>query len=267
MSDTKTFLHQLQAALDADQYEITPNPTFGESGITAVAYARKKNLHYALFDLQTVGDDLNNIGAAHTAACDWVNSLYKTPKSLRLQFPVTQTVFVTADAFSREQQEQVFKLLNQLDPNQGGEVRHAALVDLTRQETVPLKDLEAYAAIPQAKSHSRLENFVAQILGGSITVNSGAQSTPEGDALRRRPKTLLPPSWAWFFIVINAVMVGIGGAIPSGLGLGAAAWCYQTSTEQEETISDRVFKCIGITVGAWVMMAVIRFVILRMLSS
>ncbi|NEO84450.1 MAG: hypothetical protein F6J87_09380 [Spirulina sp. SIO3F2] len=253
MSNTPpAFIHELQAVLEADKYEITPNQLLGESGITATAYARRKNLHYVLFDLQaTAGDDLTKIGTAHTAACEWVDTFYKTPKSLRLQPPVIQTVFVTAVAFTRSQQEQVVEMLNQLDPNQGGEVRHASLVDLTRKAAVPLKDTQAYAAIPQQKSQVRLQNYAEQILGEST------ESASEGDALRSGPKTLIPPAWSWFFIVVNALMVGIGGAIPSGLGFGAAMWCYQLSMQREQPVGGRIVKCVGITLVAWAILAAI----------
>ncbi|MEM8638485.1 MAG: hypothetical protein AAGG51_06720 [Cyanobacteria bacterium P01_G01_bin.54] len=251
MSNTPTFIHELTAAFEADKYEITPNPVFGESGITATTYARNKNLHYVIFDLSaTAGGDLDKIGAAHTAACEWVDSSYKTPKSLRLQPPVTQTVFVTADAFTREQQEQVVTMLNQIDPNQGGEIRHSALVDLVRKVTVPLKDTQAYAAIPQQKSQMRLEKYTEQILGEAAAPAPGE----EADSLRPSTKTPMPPAWAWFFIVVNVLMIGLRGAIPSALGVGAATWSYQISIQRDQPVGGRIGKCVGITLGAWAIM-------------
>lgn len=263
MSNTQAFIQEFQAALEADKYEVTPHLALGESGITATAYARHKNLHFILFDLQAItGDDLNPIGTAHTAACEWVDRSYKTPKSLRLQPPIIQTVFVTATAFTRDEQEEVVKMINQLDPTQGGEVRHAALVDLTRKVAVPLKDIEAYGAIPQQKSQARLQKYSEQILG-----EAAEPASDDANGLRQSPKTLMPPAWSWFFIVVNVVMLGIGGAIPYGLGFGAALWCYQIAIQREKPIGGRLAKCVGITLGAWAILAVVTVVIARMLNS
>ncbi|MGB0560499.1 MAG: hypothetical protein ACPGVO_01685 [Spirulinaceae cyanobacterium] len=276
MSNTLTFIHEFTTALEADKYKITPNQALDESGITATAYARNKNLHYVLFDLQAaIGDDLDRIGVAHMAACEWINTLYKTPKSMRLQPPNMQTVFVTAAAFTREQQEQVVETINRLDPGQGGEVRHATLVDLGRKVAVPIKDISLIGALPQQRSQTRVEKYTAQILGEPDELASG------DDPLRTSARTMTLPGWAWFFMVVNALMIflgpsipytlgplisGVGFAIPVTLGMGGAIWCYRIAVRRDQPTDNRILKCVGITLGAWGILIALGLVAIRILS-
>ncbi|MGD1907337.1 MAG: hypothetical protein ACFB0C_15315 [Leptolyngbyaceae cyanobacterium] len=261
MNSTQDFLTRFDTVLKAEKFEIHPHYSLAGTDIVAAFYGRRKNFHYFVFDLQaTLKGNLERLIEAHEAACKWVNSQYKTPKALRLQAPIIQSILVTAEPFTQAMQEQVLTQMDALAARSavGGEVSNVTLVDLLRRQTAPLKAVQMIGWAVQKKVQKMVgeqAEKVFQQLPGTAAV-----SVEDGTTLETAPKSRVsqwPPGWAWFFIVLCVLIIGLRGAIPSAVGAGAAAGCYQISRDYSQSTQTRVLKCLGITVGAWAIMVAI----------
>lgn len=64
------------------------------------------------------------------------------------------------------------------------------------------------------------------------------------------------PSWAWIFVAACAVIpfITLGGALPAGIGFGAAVANYQVASSQRAR-GTKFLILIAITVAAWVALA------------
>ncbi|NJN22847.1 MAG: hypothetical protein HC812_18825 [Leptolyngbya sp. RL_3_1] len=252
--------------LKAEGFEIQPKHRLEGSDLVAALYGRRKNYHYFLFDLeQAFNGNLERLTEAHEMVCKWVNSQYKTPKALRLQAPIIQTVLVTSEPFTREMQEQALAQMDTLAARSavGGEISNVTLIDLPRRTTAPLKAVQMMGWAIQKKVQKMVEaqaQKVFQQLPGAVEM----PPLEGGSALDTAPKSRVsqwPPGWAWFFIVPCLGIIGLRGAIPAAVGAGAAAGCYQVSRDRSQSTRTRVLKCLGITVGAWAVMFAIAIAI------
>jgi F0F1-type ATP synthase membrane subunit c/vacuolar-type H+-ATPase subunit K len=270
MNTTLDFVTLFDAVLKAEKFETQPHQVLEGTGIVASFYGRRKNFHYFVFDLeQTLKGNLDRLTDAHEAACKWVNSQYKTPKALRFQAPIIQSILVTAEPFTKAMQEKVLAQMDMLAARSavGGEVSNVTLVDLPRRTTAPLKAVQMMGWAIQKKVQKMVEDQV-QTVFQQLPGTAEVSEEPEM-ALETAPKSRVspwPPSWAWFFIVLCALIIGFRGAIPSAIGAGAAAGCYQVSRDRSQPTQSRVLKCLGITVGAWVTVLVIAFLIAMLFS-
>lgn len=72
-----------------------------------------------------------------------------------------------------------------------------------------------------------------------------------------------PPAWAWIFIItcIAIPIVAVGGALPTGIGVGGAAGCYQVARDKSKSLQTRVLSCVGLTVGAWILFGILVLVV------
>lgn len=63
------------------------------------------------------------------------------------------------------------------------------------------------------------------------------------------------PAWAWPFIAacFAIPLMTLGGALPTGLGFGAAAGCAQVSKKPDWDTLPKVVTCAGIAGGAWIL--------------
>ena len=63
------------------------------------------------------------------------------------------------------------------------------------------------------------------------------------------------PGWAWPFIAacFAIPLRTLGGALPTGLGFGAAAGCAQVSKKPDWETMPKVVTCAGIAGGAWLL--------------
>ena len=269
METIQDFLTRFCTVLQSDNFEVRHNQSLGDAGIIADVYACRKKLHYLIFNLQqNLKNDLAGLAAVHKASCAWVDSQYKTPKSLRLQPATIQTIFITAELFTRKMQEEAIAAINQLDSQWGGEISNAMLIDLQRQTTAPLKDILPVGGRGQSKAASILEEQTQKV----FQQNGNPQDIISRDDLdiaapRKQQKMKWPPAWAWFFIVLCGAMVGLRGAIPSALGMAGAAACYQVAQDRSKPLGGRIIKCIGISLGVWVLFFGIGFVFLQLLGN
>lgn len=74
------------------------------------------------------------------------------------------------------------------------------------------------------------------------------------------------PGWAWPFIVacFAIPLITVGGALPTGLGFGAAAGCASVAKKAEWETMPRVIACAGIAGGAWILfLALVAFIAAR----
>lgn len=63
------------------------------------------------------------------------------------------------------------------------------------------------------------------------------------------------PGWAWPFIAacFAIPLMTMGGALPTGLGFGAAAGCAQVAKKPDWETMPKVVTCAGIAGGAWIL--------------
>jgi hypothetical protein len=63
------------------------------------------------------------------------------------------------------------------------------------------------------------------------------------------------PGWAWPFVVacFAIPLISLGGALPTGIGFGAAAGCAQVAKKPDWETMPRVLACAGIAGVAWVL--------------
>lgn len=75
------------------------------------------------------------------------------------------------------------------------------------------------------------------------------------------------PNWNWVFIALFIALpiMTLGGALPIALAILGIALCVRVSISPSMSTTGKVFSCIGITAGAWVIAFV--FVILTLLAS
>ncbi|MEM9539748.1 MAG: hypothetical protein AAGA60_09570 [Cyanobacteria bacterium P01_E01_bin.42] len=268
METVQNFLTQFRTVLQSDNFEVQQGQSLGDSGITADLYACRKKVHYLIFDLQqNLKNDLAGLPEVHRAACKWVDSQYKIPKSLRFQVATIQTIFVTAEPFTRKMQDEVLSAITQADSQWGGEISNATLIDLQQQISAPLKDILPVGGRAQSKVAMIVKEQAQRIFGNA---GSGDVISPDNIDLalpREQPKMKWPPSWSWFFIVLCGAMIGMGGALPSGLGMAGAASCYQVAQDRTKPLTGRIVKCVGITLGVWVLFFAIGFVLLQLLAN
>ena len=265
MDSIQDFVTLFDAVLKADGFEIQRHHSLEGTEMVTAFYGRRKNYHYFVLDLQhTLKGNLDHLVDAHEAACKWVNSQYKTPKALRLQAPIIQTVLVTTEPFSRDMQEQALTQMDALATRSamGGEISNATLVDLPRRTTAPLKAVQMMGWAIQKKVQKMVED---QAQKAFQQLPGTAEVPPEAEAdLEAAPKSRVsqwPPGWAWGFIVLCGVIVGFRGAIPTAVGIAAAGTCYQISRDRSQSTQSRVLKCLGVTVGAWVVVFAIAILI------
>ena len=64
----------------------------------------------------------------------------------------------------------------------------------------------------------------------------------------------LPP-WAWLFVVacFAIPVITLGGAIPTGIGFGAAGGCAQVSKKPDWETAPKILTCAAIAAGAWIL--------------
>jgi hypothetical protein len=250
------FVALFEAVLKAEGFEIQPKPRLEGTNLVAVLYGRRKNYHYFLFDLeQAFNGNLERLTEAHEMACKWVNRQYKTPKMLRFQAPIIQTVLVTTAPFSREMQAEVIAQMDTLAARSavGGEISNVTLIDLPRRTTAPLKAVQMMGWAIQKKVQKMVEDQAQKV----FQQLPGTAAVPEGAEFETAPKSRVsqwPPGWAWFFIVPCLGIIALRGAIPAIVGAWAAAGCYQVSRDRSQSTRTRALKCLGITVGAWAVM-------------
>jgi hypothetical protein len=65
------------------------------------------------------------------------------------------------------------------------------------------------------------------------------------------------PGWAYLFALACGVIpvLSLGGFIPAMIGIGGASSCIKISSSGSLPGVVRVFLCIGITIGCWVVFA------------
>lgn len=75
------------------------------------------------------------------------------------------------------------------------------------------------------------------------------------------------PWWGWVFVVACGAipLVTLGGALPTGLGVGGAAACAAIAKRPDWPIAGRVAACAGIAFVAWVALGVL--IVLRSLAG
>jgi hypothetical protein len=83
----------------------------------------------------------------------------------------------------------------------------------------------------------------------------GAGTAPPGSSSpkqKERPRPPIPP-WAWIFVVACGIIpvLTLGGAIPTGIGVGGAAACLNAARNQSWPVAGRVVLCAVITIGCW----------------
>ena len=63
------------------------------------------------------------------------------------------------------------------------------------------------------------------------------------------------PGWAWPFVVacFAIPVVTVGGALPTGIGFGAASGCAQVSKKADWETPAKVLTCAAIAAGAWIL--------------
>jgi hypothetical protein len=76
------------------------------------------------------------------------------------------------------------------------------------------------------------------------------------------------PWWGWVFVVACGAipLVSLGGALPTGLGVGAAAAVAGISKRPDWPIAGRVAACGGIALAAWMAFVLIAVVTARIRS-
>lgn len=260
---TTTFLQAFEASLVADGFEWQRPPQLAPIGIQPTAYARKKNVHYLVFDWsQTLSNDIQQFNAAHEAACQWVNTSSYWPKALRITVPAVQTILVTTEPFTRVMQDQVVNYLGELSLQSGvgGETSNATLIDLRRRLVIPLKAEQLWGLLVQRKLQNSVKKHAQAAFQRLPATAPIPADRPEAEDLALQPKSQIsqwPPGWAWFFIVLCLILVALGGIIGALCGLAGAAYCYQISRDRSKTIGRRVLYCLGVTVGAWIIVVVV----------
>jgi hypothetical protein len=272
MDSMDNFVALFETVLKAEGFEIQPKHRLEGTDLVAALYGRRKNYHYFLFDLeQAFNGNLERLTEAHEMACKWVNRQYKTPKMLRFQAPIIQTVLVTTAPFSRDMQEQALAQMDTLAARSavGGEISNVTLIDLPRRTTAPLKAVQMMGWAIQKKVQKMVEDQAQKVfhqLPGVAEVPP-LEGSGEFETAPKSRVSQWPPGWAWFFIVPCLGIIALRGAIPAAVGAGAAAGCYQVSRDRSQSTRTRALKCLGITVGAWAVMFAIVIVIAILLGA
>ena len=64
----------------------------------------------------------------------------------------------------------------------------------------------------------------------------------------------LPP-WAWPFVMacFAIPLITMGGALPTGIGFGAATGCAQVSKKPDWETVPKILTCAAIAGGAWIL--------------
>ena len=64
------------------------------------------------------------------------------------------------------------------------------------------------------------------------------------------------PGWAWPFVAacFAIPLMTLGGALPTGLGFGAAAGCAQVAKKPDWETTPKVLTCAAIAGGAWLLL-------------
>lgn len=64
----------------------------------------------------------------------------------------------------------------------------------------------------------------------------------------------LPP-WAWLFVVacFAIPVITVGGALPTGIGFGAAGGCAQVAKKPGWETAPKILTCAAIATGAWIL--------------
>ena len=80
---------------------------------------------------------------------------------------------------------------------------------------------------------------------------TGPTDSPDPEQ-EERGKPPIPP-WAWVFVVACGIIpvLTLGGAIPTGIGVGGAAACIGVARNPSMPVAGRVVLCAVITVGCW----------------
>jgi hypothetical protein len=65
------------------------------------------------------------------------------------------------------------------------------------------------------------------------------------------------PAWGWFFAVACGIIpvLTLGGAIPTGVGLGGAQMCLTVARSRSLPGLVQVFLCLTITASCWIIVA------------
>jgi hypothetical protein len=118
--------------------------------------------------------------------------------------------------------------------------------------------------MPRFASREEYEAWKASGGAAPVMAAPGAVTAPLNEAaLPKQPKknqslkeafSGLPP-WAWPFVVacFAIPVVTLGGALPTGIGFGAASGCAQVSKKADWETPARVLACAGIAAAAWIL--------------
>jgi hypothetical protein len=63
---------------------------------------------------------------------------------------------------------------------------------------------------------------------------------------------LLPvPGWGWPLMILNAVIIFMGGAVPIAIGLVGTAICYRIARDPQKSLGKRAGWCVTVTALSW----------------
>ena len=97
--------------------------------------------------------------------------------------------------------------------------------------------------------------------GASMTAAPAGSATPAPVAAPQKKNESLKeafsglPPWAWIFVVacFAIPVITVGGALPTGIGFGAAGGCAQVAKKTDWETPPKVLACAGIAAGAWIL--------------
>jgi hypothetical protein len=81
----------------------------------------------------------------------------------------------------------------------------------------------------------------------------------------RRANTTRTPQWAYLFAAACGIIpiLTLGGAIPAMVGFGGAGGCLTVARFASLPLVLRLFLCVAITGGCWLLMAVLFTAVLK----